>query len=71
MMRRGMSREAMKWVGRLSKTADSSVSLPPLDKREAHQPAKYLSTLSMSGWNADGGVLKVIEAMLGKFEGRS
>jgi hypothetical protein len=54
-IRSSINKEAMKWVGRLSSTADMRVSLPPLDRREAHHPAKYLSTLSMRGWNADGG----------------
>jgi hypothetical protein len=50
---RGMSNEAIKWVGKLSRTADSRVNLLPFDRREVDQPARYLSILSMRGWKAD------------------
>jgi hypothetical protein len=56
-MRMGISNDAMKWVGILSRTAESKMSQPPLDSKAAHEPARYLSTLSINGWNADGGSL--------------
>jgi hypothetical protein len=45
----GMRKEDMKYVGRESSTAERSTSLPPLVRREAHHPARYLSQLSMIG----------------------
>jgi hypothetical protein len=53
----GMRKEDIKYVGRASRTAERRRSLPPLDRRVAHQPARYLSQLSMIGWKADGGNL--------------
>jgi hypothetical protein len=53
----GMRKEDIKYVGRASRTAERRTSLPPLDRRVARHPARYLSQLSMIGWNADGGSL--------------
>jgi hypothetical protein len=47
----------MKYVGRASRTEERSTSLPPLDKRVVRHPARYLSELSIIGWNAEGGNL--------------
>jgi hypothetical protein len=47
----------MKYVGRASRTEERSTSLPPLDRRVARHPARYLSQLSIIGWNAEGGSL--------------
>jgi hypothetical protein len=45
----GMRKEDMKYVGNESRTADRRTNLPPLVRRVAHQPARYLSQLSMIG----------------------
>ena len=45
----GMRKEDMKYVGRESRTAERRTSLPPLVRRVADQPARYLSQLSMIG----------------------
>ena len=47
----------MKYVGRLSRTAESKIRRPPRESRRAHHPAKYISQRSMTGWNAEGGSL--------------
>jgi hypothetical protein len=39
-------------VGRASRTALISTSLPPAERRRARQPDKYLSTFAIKGVNA-------------------
>jgi hypothetical protein len=53
----GTRKEDMKYVGRASRTEERSTSLPPLDRRVARHPARYLSQLSIIGWKAEGGSL--------------
>ena len=53
----GSRKDDMKYVGRLSSTAERRMSLPPLERREARQPERYLSQLSMIGWKAEEGNL--------------
>jgi hypothetical protein len=45
----GSKKEDIKYVGRLSRTDERRVNLPPLERREARHPAKYLSQLSIIG----------------------
>jgi hypothetical protein len=52
-----MRKEDIKYIGRASRTAERSTSLPPLERRLAHHPARYLSQLSRIGWKAEAGNL--------------
>jgi hypothetical protein len=45
----GSRKEDMKYVGRLSRTDESRINLPPFERREARYLAKYLSQLSIIG----------------------
>jgi hypothetical protein len=51
-------KEDIKYVGRLSRTDERRINIPPLEKTEARHPAKSLSQLSIIGWKADLGSLR-------------